>query len=143
MTALSYPQLVDHLAGVMYTAARQDRDTAGSVTVDEFEFLAGVAARELTCLRAEHPQVVPWCLACGDPQCFVHCVYCFADCSVPPDDQRHLVSCPNVLHLWPACPDMMCARCKNHVGAFYTLDSTDTAVCVGCNALPEDPDQGP
>lgn len=144
MTALSHSQLVERISHALWHAARLNRDVAGNVTVDELTFLAGVAALEVACLRADHPQVVPWCLACGDENCLTHCIYCWADCSVDEDDQRHQPHCPNTLHVWPACPDMLCARCGNNIGGWCTRDRGDTLVCMGCNALDEDHDnEGP
>lgn len=141
MAALNLDQLVARFGDALFVAARRDRHVAGAVTVDELSFLAEVAARECLCIRADHPQAVPWCLACGDEQCLVHCIYCGADCQAPQDDQQHLAHCPNRLGTWPACPDMNCARCGNNIGALCASDSGNTLVCLGCAALPEDPDQ--
>lgn len=144
MTALSVDEVTARMSWAFHQAFRDQPDGLENITFAEAELLAGVAARVYACIRADHPQAVPWCLACGDENCLTHCIYCAADCSL--DVPAHLPHCPSSLHMWPACPDMVCARCSGDIGPYYAHQSTsdtpgDTTVlmvCLGCSALNED-----
>lgn len=85
---------------------------------------------------ARRPRSHGPCGFCGAEPCFVHCVHCLVDCSLP--DPEHGPACPNVTGLWPTeVPDACCCGCGEPLGEFHALKPTDSpdwfeTICLAC-----------